>query len=230
MRRNAKFWQVCDIHQTATGNWIPARARIYREAAALNHEGPFGLDSAFLANKKIRNVRMNFTTHRRVPWPAEHPQPSFHLLHLSRRFAKFGSALRLAIPLPIREPPDSFVRTIQDVTIMREGNEMIEGILPPIPTPFSGDDVAYDKLMENVSRWNHTGLSGYVVFGSNGESAYLTTDEKLRLAEVVRESAAPEQLVIAGTGCESTRQTIRLTNEAATRGADAALVLTPRVS
>ncbi len=104
---------------------------------------------------------------------------------------------------------------------------MIEGILPPIPTPFSGDDVAYDRLTENVSRWNHTGLSGYVVFGSNGENAYLTTDEKLRLVEVVRESAAPGQSVVAGTGCESTRQTIRLTNEAAARGADAALVLTP---
>jgi len=67
VRRNAKFWQVCDIHQTATGNWIPARVRIHKEAAALNHKGPFGFDFSFLANTKIRNVRMDFTTYHLAP-------------------------------------------------------------------------------------------------------------------------------------------------------------------
>ena len=67
VRRGAKFWQVCDIHQTATGNWIPARVPIHKEAAALNHKGPLGFDFAFLANTKIRNLRMDFTTHHRAP-------------------------------------------------------------------------------------------------------------------------------------------------------------------
>ena len=37
--------------------------------------------------------------------------------------------------------------------------------------------IALDKLAENFSRWNKTGLSGYVVMGSNGESVYLTREE-----------------------------------------------------
>lgn len=46
----------------------------------------------------------------------------------------------------------------------------IEGIMPPIATPFTDGRVAHDKLRENFARWNKTGLAGYVVFGSNGEA------------------------------------------------------------
>lgn len=66
VRRGAKFWQVCDIHKTATGDWIPARVRIGKEAAALNHKGTFGFDFAFVSDARIRNLRMDFTTYHRA--------------------------------------------------------------------------------------------------------------------------------------------------------------------
>ena len=103
----------------------------------------------------------------------------------------------------------------------------IEGIMPPIPTPFVDDQVAYDKLQENIAKWNQTGLSGYVIYGSNGESAFLTREEKLKIAETARACIAPDKKMIVGTGCDSLKETIYLTNEAAARGADAALILTP---
>ena len=104
----------------------------------------------------------------------------------------------------------------------------IAGVYPPIATPFDGrghlDEVA---LAENIVRWNPTGLSGYVVAGSNGESAYLEPDEVARAVRIVRSAALPEQTVIAGTGRESTAGTIALTLAAAEAGADVALVVTP---
>ncbi len=104
---------------------------------------------------------------------------------------------------------------------------MIKGIMPPITTPFEHGEVALDKLAQNIDRWNRTGLSGYVVMGSNGESAFLTREEKLRLIEATKKNMNPGKLLIAGTGSDSVRDTISLSNDAAERGADYVLVLTP---
>jgi 4-hydroxy-2-oxoglutarate aldolase len=103
----------------------------------------------------------------------------------------------------------------------------LKGIFPPITTPFVGGKVAYDRLADNIARWNKTGLKGYVAFGSNGEYVYLSEQEKLDVVKTVVQSAGPGMKVIAGTGCESTWQTIELTNACAKLGAHAALVVTP---
>ena len=104
----------------------------------------------------------------------------------------------------------------------------LHGIFPPITTPFSNGKVAYDKLASNVEKWNRTGLKGFVVLGSNGEYVYLSEEEKRRVVASVVQSAADEMLIIAGTGCESTAETLRLTEDCARLGAHAALVVTPQ--
>jgi len=103
----------------------------------------------------------------------------------------------------------------------------LHGIFPPITTPFSEGKVAYGKLVSNVERWNRTGLKGYVVLGSNGEYVYLSEKEKRAIVDTVMQAAADEMRVIAGTGCESTVETLRLTEDCAKLGAHAALVVTP---
>jgi len=103
----------------------------------------------------------------------------------------------------------------------------LHGIFPPIPTPFVEGKLACDKLAANIAKWNRTGLKGYVAFGSNGESVYLSDEEKLEVVGTVVKAAAPGMKIIAGTGCESTWQTIQLTNACAGLGAHAALVVTP---
>jgi 4-hydroxy-2-oxoglutarate aldolase len=103
----------------------------------------------------------------------------------------------------------------------------LQGIFPPIPTPFVEGKLACDKLAANIAKWNRTGLAGFVAFGSNGEYVFLSDEEKLEVVKTVVASAAPGMKVIAGTGCESTWQTIRLTNACARLGAHAALVVTP---
>ena len=105
--------------------------------------------------------------------------------------------------------------------------ETLKGIFPPITTPFQNDELALDKLAENINKYNQTDLTGYVVFGSNGESVFLTSEEKLILISSVKEQANSNKKIIAGTGLESIKDTIFLTNNAAKMGADFALIITP---
>jgi 4-hydroxy-2-oxoglutarate aldolase len=103
----------------------------------------------------------------------------------------------------------------------------LHGVFPPITTPFIDGKVAYDKLASNIEKWSRTGLKGFVVLGSNGEYVYLSEEEKRTVFDTVVQSATEEMLIIAGTGCESTAETIRLTEDCARLGAHAALVVTP---
>ena len=103
----------------------------------------------------------------------------------------------------------------------------LSGIFPPITTPFIDDNVAYDKLAANIEKWSRAGLRGFVVLGSNGEYVCLSEEEKREVVATVVEATPEHMSVIAGTGCESTRETIRLTVDCAALGAHAALIVTP---
>jgi 4-hydroxy-2-oxoglutarate aldolase len=104
----------------------------------------------------------------------------------------------------------------------------LQGIFPALTTPFAPDgSVALDKLRENIARYNAIKLAGYVVIGSTGESVLLSFDEVERIWAAVRESAAPGKLLIAGTGVETTADTIARSRRAANLGYGAVLVKTP---
>jgi len=103
----------------------------------------------------------------------------------------------------------------------------LSGVIPPITTPFQDGELALDKLKQNFQNWNKTGLSGYLVLGSNGEAVYLNESEKIKVVEVSRESIPSSKIMLVGTGMESTQETIRFTNQMAKMGADCALVVTP---
>ena len=104
----------------------------------------------------------------------------------------------------------------------------LQGIFPPLTTPFAADGtIAPAKLRENIARYNRLGLAGYVLNGSTGESVLLRWEEIYRLWEAAKETAAPGKVLIAGTGAESTAETIEHTNRAASLGFNAALVRTP---
>lgn len=103
-----------------------------------------------------------------------------------------------------------------------------KGVIPPLVTPFTpSGEIDYAAHRFNLQRWNQQGLAGYLVLGSNSEAASLSEAEKLSLIEQTAAQAQPGHLILAGTGMDSTVETIRLTNEAARCGAHAALLLTP---
>ncbi len=104
----------------------------------------------------------------------------------------------------------------------------LRGVFTPIPTPFDEDgNVAHDKLEFNLDKWNQTGLSGYIVLGSNGEWVFLNEQEKVDVLKTARQAIPKEKLMVAGTACESTVNTIALTEKAAEIGADAAIIINP---
>lgn len=95
-------------------------------------------------------------------------------------------------------------------------------------TPFKQNgDIDVDAFTRNIERWNRAPLGGYLVLGSNSETSYLTEEEKLTFIKATIQTAETGKTILAGTGMESTRETILLTNKAAHLGVQAALVLTP---
>jgi dihydrodipicolinate synthase/N-acetylneuraminate lyase len=105
---------------------------------------------------------------------------------------------------------------------------LLEGILPPITTPFYPDGKLYlRKLEHNVALYSRTQLAGMVVLGSNGEAIMLSTEEQREVLTTAIASASPEKVMIAGVGQESVRQTLAMAEIAASLNYDAALVRTP---
>ena len=103
----------------------------------------------------------------------------------------------------------------------------LHGIYAPIATPFANGEIAYGPLDKNLDFWLGSDLEGIVVMGSNGEFVLLSPTEKEALMRFVCNRAKGKKPVIAGTGAESTAETMRLNEKAAQSGADAVLVVTP---
>lgn len=108
-----------------------------------------------------------------------------------------------------------------------DGSPRLDGILPPLVTPFRPDGaldlVAFEANLEAYAAFD---LEGYLVLGSNGEAPSLDEDEKLSLVEAARRGAGG-RLLLVGAGLESTEATASLCRKVADLGADAVLVLTP---
>ncbi|MBZ5658225.1 MAG: dihydrodipicolinate synthase family protein [Acidobacteriia bacterium] len=105
---------------------------------------------------------------------------------------------------------------------------LLSGIFPPITTPFYPDgEVYYKKLEANVERYSRTPVAGIVILGSTGEAILLSDQERRDVFTTAIAAAAPNKVMIAGTGIESAHETLALTEYAAELGYDAAMVRTP---
>lgn len=104
----------------------------------------------------------------------------------------------------------------------------ISGVYPPVPTAFDeGGELALDRYQQNIRNLCDAGVNGAVLLGSNGEYPFLSETEKLDVIKAGLEAVPEGKLGMVGTGCESTRATIHLTEHAARLGADAVMVVHP---
>ncbi|HEY6268993.1 MAG TPA: dihydrodipicolinate synthase family protein [Candidatus Acidoferrum sp.] len=104
---------------------------------------------------------------------------------------------------------------------------IFSGVFAALTTPYAHDgSVSLPDLKHNVQQYNQTDLAGYVAVGSTGESVLLSRAEMDGILITVKEAAKGKK-VLAGTGAESTAETIERTKRAAELGYDAALVKTP---
>ena len=103
----------------------------------------------------------------------------------------------------------------------------LDGVFPPIPTPFKDGRVDVEAMASNVERWMATRIRGVVVLGSNGEAPLIDETESDAAIAAARDAVPGDRLCLAGTGRESTAAAISASQRAADLGADAVLVRTP---
>ena len=104
----------------------------------------------------------------------------------------------------------------------------IKGIIVPILTPMHEDEtVNYEELVNQIERLIAAGVHGIFVFGTNGEGYILDEEEKAEIIRVAVKAVRGRVPVYAGTGCVSTRDTIRMSRKAKELGADVLSIITP---
>lgn len=104
---------------------------------------------------------------------------------------------------------------------------MFKSSMVAIVTPFRDGKVDEQALGELIEWHISQGTHGIVPCGTTGESATLCYDEHDHVVEFVVGKVAGRVPVIAGTGSNSTEETIMLTRHAKKAGADGALIITP---
>ena len=105
---------------------------------------------------------------------------------------------------------------------------MFQGSMVALVTPMQSDGTVDQKALHDLVEWHISSkTSALIIAGTTGEGSTLTSDEQFHLVESVVKQVAKRIPVIAGTGSNSTKHTIELTQNAKKAGADAALIVTP---
>lgn len=106
---------------------------------------------------------------------------------------------------------------------------MFEGVLSALVTPFKdgGDEIDYHAWQSLIEWQLSCGIHGIVAFGTTGESATLSVEEKIQLAKTAVEVVGGKVPVIAGSGTNNTAASIHLTQKLKEVGIDGILAVTP---
>jgi 4-hydroxy-tetrahydrodipicolinate synthase len=104
---------------------------------------------------------------------------------------------------------------------------MFEGLSVAMVTPFRAGAVDREAVERLVEHMIDGGVQGIVVSGSTGEAATCTVEERRELWAFVRDRARRRAWVVAGTGTNSTADSITLTRMAEELGLDGAMIVTP---
>lgn len=107
--------------------------------------------------------------------------------------------------------------------------KMFPRLITALITPFKRDDLSIDfkGVQELASKLVKEGSEGLLVCGTTGESPNITINEKLDLIKAVKEAVKNSGTVIAGTGSNSTANSIKLTEAAEKVGADGIMLVVP---
>lgn len=104
----------------------------------------------------------------------------------------------------------------------------LKGILPAVLTPMTPEEEINEKELRNqVNRFIRAGVHGLFILGTNSEFYALDYEEKLEIVRIVTDECNGRLPICAGTGCISTRDTVRLSRKVAEMGVDAISVVTP---
>jgi 4-hydroxy-2-oxoglutarate aldolase len=107
-------------------------------------------------------------------------------------------------------------------------NLNLAGVFTPLTTPFNRSGrLDLKAFRSNLRAYRRFKLRGYLVLGSSGEAASLEFSERVKIIEAARQETPEEKVLLVGTGAQSLKETLKLTQVATSNEADAALVLPP---
>jgi 4-hydroxy-tetrahydrodipicolinate synthase len=104
---------------------------------------------------------------------------------------------------------------------------MFKGVITAIVTPFKNDKIDYDSYFKIIDKQLSAKIDGILPCGTTGESPTLSYEEHLELIQKTVLYVNKRTLVIAGTGSNSTKEAIYLTEEACNLGVDGVLSVNP---
>jgi 4-hydroxy-tetrahydrodipicolinate synthase len=104
----------------------------------------------------------------------------------------------------------------------------LKGSMVALVTPMLADGSIDKQALHDLIEWHiESKTDALIAAGTTGESATLEPNEQFELISLVVKQVAGRIPVIAGTGTNSTRTTLQLTENAKKAGADACLIVTP---
>jgi len=104
---------------------------------------------------------------------------------------------------------------------------MFKGTYTAIVTPFKEGRIDEDGFRKLIDFQIDNGIDGIVPVGTTGEAATLDYDEHLGVIEIAVQQAKGRCKIVAGTGSNSTREAIELTQKAEKLGIDGVLLASP---
>jgi len=105
---------------------------------------------------------------------------------------------------------------------------MFSGSIVALVTPMQADGAVDNRALDRLVEFHiGNGTNGIVAVCTTGESPTLSVEEHIEVVRRVVQAAAKRVPVIAGTGANSTREAIELTQLAKQAGVDACLLVTP---
>ena len=108
-----------------------------------------------------------------------------------------------------------------------KGHSIFTGACTALITPFKKGEIDYKSLKNLIEFQIKSGIDALLINGTTGESATLSECEKRELISFAVREVAHRVPIIAGTGSNSTKKAIELSQFACDVGADATLVVTP---
>jgi len=110
---------------------------------------------------------------------------------------------------------------------VRDGNARPVGPWAASLTPIKDREIDAAKLVKHITWLLNSGCNGVVLFGSTGEAASFTVDERMHALDFVRQNDVPGEHIIVGTGCCATIDSARLSSHAIEHGCAGIIVIPP---
>ena len=104
---------------------------------------------------------------------------------------------------------------------------MLKGAITAIVTPFKNGKINYSKMEELIEFQIANNIDGLVVCGTTGESATLSEQEQKKLIKFVVDKVAGRIPVVAGTGTNDTKKSLKMSKYAEDVGANYLLLVSP---